>query len=63
MKSKKKNPNNFSSYDYLQSSSTQDCTGLMPTPATNKAEEESYEELYPFLPKNPTREDDEEWVE
>lgn len=63
MKNKKKNPNDFASYDYLQSSSTQDCTGLMPTPATNKAEEESYEELYPFLPKNPTREDDEEWVE
>lgn len=50
-------------YDYLQSAaSAQDCTGLMPTPATNKAEEESYEELYPILPKIPI-ENDIEYVE
>lgn len=63
MKNKKSRTSGFEDYDYLQSAATQDCTGLMPTPATNKAEEESYEELYPFLPKIPTREDDEEWVE
>jgi len=63
MKDKKTPSKNFADYDYLQSAATMDCTGLMPTLAKNKAEEESYEELYPFLPKNPTREDDEEWVE
>ena len=63
MKDSKPNSKNFADYDYLQSAATMDCTGLMPTPATNKAEQESYEELYPFLPKIPTREDDEEWVE
>ena len=63
MKYKKSDTNGFADYDYLQSAASMDCTGLMPRPATNKAEEESYEELYPFLPKNPTREDDEDWVE
>lgn len=56
MKNKKPTPKEFEGYDdYTQSASTQECTGLMPTPATNKAEEESYEELYPFLPKIPTQ--------
>lgn len=27
-----------------------DCTGLIPTPPQSDAEEEAYEELYPFLP-------------
>ncbi len=30
--------------------SSWDCTGLIPTPPQSEAEEESYEELYPFLP-------------
>ncbi len=30
--------------------SSWDCTGLIPTPPQSDAEEESYEELYPFLP-------------
>ena len=63
MKNQKRNPKNFADYDYLQSAASMDCTGLMPTPATNKAEEESYEELYPFLPKIPIRKEDDEWVE
>ena len=63
MKDKNKNNKDFIDYDYLYSAATSDCTGLMPTPTKNKAEEESYEELYPFLPKNPTKEDDEEWVD
>lgn len=28
-----------------------DCTGLIPTPPQSDAEEEAYEELYPFLPQ------------
>lgn len=28
-----------------------DCTGLIPTPPQSDAEQESYEELYPYLPK------------
>lgn len=27
-----------------------DCTGLIPAPPQSDAEEEAYEELYPFLP-------------
>lgn len=38
-------------YDYLKASSSQDCTGLIPSGIQNSAELESYEELYPFLPK------------
>ncbi len=37
-------------YDYLKTSSSQDCTGLIPSGIKNSAELESYEELYPFLP-------------
>lgn len=38
-------------YDYLSSSSSQDCTGLIPTAPVNDGEVKNYEELYPFLPK------------
>lgn len=41
----------FDDYDYLSSSSSQDCTGLIPTAPVNDGEIENYEELYPFLPK------------
>ena len=34
----------------MNSQSGTDCTGLMPTPPLNKAEEESYDEVYDFLP-------------
>ena len=36
-------------YDYLGGScSATDCTGLMPAPPKNRAEQEAYEELYPY---------------
>ena len=31
--------------------SARDCTGLIPAPPQSDAEEEAYEELYPFLPQ------------
>lgn len=31
--------------------SSMDCTGLIPAPPQSDAEEEAYEELYPFLPE------------
>lgn len=34
----------------MQSESGTDCTGLMPTPPLTEAEEESYDEVYDFLP-------------
>ena len=37
-------------YDYLKASSTQDCTGLIPSGIVYEEELENYEELYPFLP-------------
>ena len=44
-------------YDYLKSSSAQDCTGLIPAAPANDEEIENYEELYPFLPKVPVQND------
>ena len=41
---------NPADYDYLKSSSAQDCTGLIPAGITYEEELENYEELYPFLP-------------
>ncbi len=38
-------------YDYLQSSSIQDCTGLIPRGIMDESEIENYQEVYPFLPK------------
>ncbi len=39
-------------YDYLShSASTTDCTGLIPTPAVSEAERESYDAIYPYMPK------------
>ena len=38
-------------YDYLQSASTQDCTGLIPIAPATEAERINNEELYPILPQ------------
>lgn len=39
-------------YDYLtNSASFHDCTGLIPALPAGEAEEESYEALYPYMPK------------
>lgn len=37
-------------YNYLNASSAQDCTGLIPSAILDDDELESYKELYPFLP-------------
>ena len=37
-------------YDYLKTSSAQDCTGLIPAGIQYEEELENYEDLYPFLP-------------
>lgn len=50
MNSTKKKPDTLPEYDYLSASSSQDCTGLIPSLPTEKEEIENYEELYPFLP-------------
>ena len=39
--------------DYLYSASTQDCTGLTPTPAHNEFEAEAYQEIAHYLPPTP----------
>ena len=39
--------------DYLYSASTQDCTGLTPTPAHNEFEAEAYQEISHYLPPTP----------
>ncbi|MDO4262045.1 MAG: hypothetical protein Q4C82_08200 [Eubacteriales bacterium] len=46
-------------YDYLKAVSAQDCTGLIPAGLAGEKELESYEELYPFLPRA-AKEDDRE---
>ena len=35
----------------IQACSTMDCTGLIPTPPKDDFEQESYEELYPYITK------------
>lgn len=48
---KKNNQLIIDSYDYLaNAASTQDCTGLIPSLPTSKAELESYEDLYHYQP-------------
>lgn len=50
-KEKSENQNIIDSYDYLaNAASTQDCTGLIPSLPTSKAELESYEEVYHYQP-------------
>lgn len=54
----KKTGENVDSYgvdfdkSYIDACSANDCTGLIPSLPQSKAEMESYEELYHFLPKN-----------
>lgn len=49
----KTNKEIIDSYDYLSNAaSMQDCTGLIPSEPVSKAELESYEDLYHFLPPN-----------
>lgn len=43
-------PSDSVEYNYLNASSTQDCTGLIPSAIQDDDELESYKELYPFLP-------------
>ena len=37
-------------YNYLNASSAQDCTGLIPVAVQDDDELENYKDLYPFLP-------------
>lgn len=49
---KKSNQKIIDSYDYLSNAaSAQDCTGLIPVGPTNRAELESYEEVYHYQPR------------
>ena len=49
---KKSNQKIIDSYDYLSNAaSAQDCTGLIPVGPTNRAELESYEEVYHYRRK------------
>lgn len=62
MNSKKDNKNQkiIASYDYLaNAASPMDCTGLIPSKPSSKAEINSYEDLYNFLPPTvPSQNDD-----
>ena len=52
---KKSNQKIIDSYDYLSNAaSAQDCTGLIPVSPTNRAELESYEEVYHYQPPSYT---------
>ncbi len=42
-------------YRYLTPCSAQEMTGLIPAGPVGEEEMEDYEELYPFLPKVPTK--------
>ena len=50
MKSEMPNSKEFAEYDYLQSASARDCTGLIPIAPATEEERENFEELYPVLP-------------
>lgn len=51
MKKDLENQRIIDSYDYLgKAASVTDCTGLIPAAPISRAELESYEELYRFLP-------------
>lgn len=52
-KNEMKNQDIIDSFDYLSNAaSTWDCTGLIPSSPSERAELESYEDLYHFLPPN-----------
>ncbi len=57
MKNEMPGSKEFAEYDYLQSASAQDCTGLIPMAPANESEMENYEALYPVLPRVPVRND------
>ena len=57
MKNETKKSKSPIDYDYLKASSAQDCTGLIPRGIEDESEIESYEEIYPFLPKTVLPED------
>lgn len=57
MKSEMPGSKEFAEYDYLQSASTQDCTGLIPMAPANESERINYEDLYPILPRVPVKND------
>ncbi|MCI8950079.1 MAG: hypothetical protein HFG49_08565 [Lachnospiraceae bacterium] len=42
--------------------SSMDCTGLIPAPPQSDAEEEAYEELYPFLPEAAVSKDEDSFT-
>ncbi len=49
---KKTNQEIIEGYDYLGNScSATDCTGLIPSAPSSKAERDSYEEVYHYQPK------------
>lgn len=49
---KKNNHEIIEGYDYLGNScSATDCTGLIPSAPSSKAERDSYEEVYHYQPK------------
>ncbi|MEE1085711.1 MAG: hypothetical protein U0L05_00845 [Schaedlerella sp.] len=51
MTDSKTNQKIIDNYDYLtKAASSGDCTGLIPSLPANKAELESYNELYQYLP-------------
>lgn len=51
MKQQNKKTEETENYEYLSSVSSHDCTGLIPAAPADGSETQSYEELYPFLPK------------
>ncbi len=55
MTDSKKNQTIIDNYDYLtKAASSGDCTGLIPSLPQNKAELDSYSELYQYLPPTTT---------
>lgn len=54
MTQKSKNKYNIQDLN-IQACSATDCTGLIPVPPQNQAEQESYEQLYPYLTRPVTR--------
>lgn len=62
-KEQKANQTIIDSYDYLaNAASSMDCTGLIPSLPTSKAELESYEDVYHYQPpKMPQTHQDEDF--
>lgn len=45
----------YMDFDCMVTSSSTDCTGLIPAAIQNDAEQDSYEELYRYLPPTPPK--------